>query len=269
MADIRIEENVLIGIADGRELRADVFRPEPMNGPLPGLLLVPGGGWRTCFRAPMFEMYGSRMAKRGFVCVVNEYRVMDEAPWPAQIQDVKASIRWMRANSGQLGIDPSRIIVAGGSAGGHLSLMVAGSSGVAEFEGTSGNSGVSSEVAASISFYPVTDMEERVTRPGIEKLFGPSPSPEVVKGASPLHYARPQHPPTMLVHGTADKVVPPFMSIRMYEALEKAGVPVDLHLYAGQEHMFDQDPIFAEPMADAMALFISRYVPAPVVAGAT
>ena len=268
MADIRTENDVLVGIANGRELRADVFRPESVEGPLPGILLLPGGGWQRCVRASMVERYGNRMAQRGFVSVVGEYRVMDEAPWPAQIQDVKAAIRWMRANSEELGIDPSRIIVEGNSAGGHLALLAAGSSGVAEFEGDAGNAGVSSDVASVIAIYPVTDMHERVTRPGIEKMFGPSPSSEVINGATPLNCVGPEYPPTMLVHGTADNSVPHSMSMRMYEALEKAGVPVDLHLYAGQDHIFDPNPIFAEPIADSMALFISRYAPARVGAGA-
>ena len=71
---------------------------------------VPGGGWQTANRAPLKERYGLRMAERGYVCVAGEYRVMDEAPWPAQIQDVKATIRWMRANSENLGIDPAAIV---------------------------------------------------------------------------------------------------------------------------------------------------------------
>ena len=84
-----------------------------------------------------------------------EYRVMSEAPWPAQIQDVKANIRWMRANHEMLGIDPSLIVVAGKSAGGHLALLAAGTPDAPEFEGDGGNSGISSEVTAVIGSSPV------------------------------------------------------------------------------------------------------------------
>jgi acetyl esterase/lipase len=78
------------------------------------------------------------MAERGYVCVTGEYRVMDEAPWPAQIQDVKATIRWMRANNDSLGIDPAAIVVGGKSAGGHLALLAAGTKATTRLRATAG-----------------------------------------------------------------------------------------------------------------------------------
>jgi dipeptidyl aminopeptidase/acylaminoacyl peptidase len=94
------------------------------------------------------------------------------------------------------------------------------------------------------------------------KLFGENPSAALIKAASPIAYAYGDYPPTSLVHGTADSRVPHSLTVRMYQALEQAGVPVDLLLYAGQDHFFDQqEPQFCEAIADAMALFISRYVP--------
>jgi acetyl esterase/lipase len=201
------------------------------------------------------------MAQHGYVCVAGEYRVMDEAPWPAQIQDVKAMIRWMRANSESLGIDPSGIIVGGKSAGGHLALLAAGTRGLDEFGGDGGNPTVSSDVAAVIGVAPVADLTEWARRPGMAKLLGVNPSTEIVKAASPIAYANGDFPPTLLVHGTADTRVPHTMTMRMYQALEEAGVPVELHLYGGQDHFFDQEPQFSAAVADAMALFIARYVP--------
>ena len=112
MTNVRIEENVVIHTVAGRALTVDIFRPADTAGPVQGLLFLPGGGWQTANRAPLKERYGIRMAQHGYICVTGEYRVMDEAPWPAQIQDVKATIRWMRANSERLGIDPAAI--AGG-----------------------------------------------------------------------------------------------------------------------------------------------------------
>src|SRR5262249_13438740 len=130
MTQISMEENVVIHTVAGRALHVDIFRPANTSGPVQGLLFLPGGGWQTANRAPLKERYGMRMAQRGYVCVTGEYRVMDEAPWPAQIQDVKAMIRWMRANSERLGIDPAAIVVGGKSAGGHLALLAAGTRGI-------------------------------------------------------------------------------------------------------------------------------------------
>jgi acetyl esterase/lipase len=261
MTNVRIEENVVIHRVGGHELQVDIFRPEPTPGPVQGLLFLPGGGWQTANRAPLKERYGLRMAQRGFVCVAGEYRVMDEAPWPAQIQDVKATIRWMRANSEHLGIDPAAIVVGGKSAGGHLALLAAGTRGLGEFEGDSSNTTVSSDVAGVVGVAPVADLTEWARRPTMAKLFGENPAAETIKAASPIAHVKGDYPPTLLVHGTADSRVPHAITMRMYQALEQAGVPVDVHLYAGQDHFFDQEPRFCDAIADAMAFFITRYVP--------
>jgi acetyl esterase/lipase len=265
MTNVNIEENVVIHTVAGRVLTVDIFRPVDTPGPVQGLLFLPGGGWQTANRAPLKERYAIRMAQRSYVCVTGEYRVMDEAPWPAQIQDVKATIRWMRANSERLGIDPAAIVVGGKSAGGHLALLAAGTRGVDAFEGDGGHSTVSSEVAAVIGVAPVADLTEFARRPSMARLFGGNPAAEIVQAASPLTYARQDYPPTLLVHGTADDRVPHVMTMRMYQALEQAGVPVDLHLYAGQDHFFDQEPQFSAAIADAMAFFMARYAPVQAV----
>lgn len=262
MADICIEENVVIQQVGGRVLCVDIVRPADTAGPVPGLLFLPGGGWQTANRAPLKERYGIRMARHGYICVIGEYRVMDEAPWPAQIHDVKATLRWLRANSERLGLDPAAIVVGGKSAGGHLALLAAGTHGLAAFEGNAGNTTVSSAVAAVIGIAPVADLADFVQRSGIAaRLFGAPPTPEMVAAASPITYATSTYPPTLLVHGTADDRVPHAATMRLYQALEHAGVPVDVHLYAGQDHFFDQEPQFSAAVADAMALFMARYAP--------
>jgi acetyl esterase/lipase len=269
MSPIRMEESIVVSRPEGRDLKVDIFHPASASGPVPGLLFLPGGGWRTADRTPLKDRYGVRMAQRGLLCVGGEYRVMDEAPWPAQVQDVKAIIRWMRANSGRLGIDPSLIVVGGKSAGGHLALLAAGTAGVTEFEGEGGAAGVSSEVAAAVAVAPVSDIAEYARTHDMQPLFGHSPSMDDLNSANPPSYVRKDYPPTLLAHGTADQRVPHSMTLRMYQALEGAGVPVDLHLYAGQDHSFDQDPQFCEAIADAIALFIARYVPAQAGVAAT
>jgi dipeptidyl aminopeptidase/acylaminoacyl peptidase len=116
-------------------------------------------------------------------------------------------------------------------------------------------------VAAVIGVAPVADFTEWARRPTMAKLFGANPSAEVVRMASPIAHVKGDYPPTLLVHGTADTRVPHAMTVRMYQALEQAGVAVDLHLFAGQDHFFDQESQFCEAIAEAMAFFIARYVP--------
>ena len=93
-------------------------------------------------------------------------------------------------------------------------------------------------------------------------------SEDLIREATPLSYAQPGYPPTMLVHGTADTRVHHSMTTRMYDALDNAGVQVDLHLFAGQDHIFDTDARFSEPIADFIKLFVERYVPAQVAVAA-
>ena len=209
----------------------------------------------------MRERYGLGVARHGYVCVIGEYRVMEEAPWPAQIQDVKATIRWIRANSNRLGIDPSLIVVGGKSAGGHLALLAAGTPDVREFEGDGGNGTVSSRVSTVVGVAPVSDMTSIARRPGMEPLFGENPADDVVNNASPISHVKEGYPPTLILHGTSDERVAHGMTMRMFQALEEAGVPADLHLFAGQDHFFDRDPAFSQAVVDAIALFFSRYVP--------
>ena len=107
MSTLRIEENVLVRTVAGHSLHVDIFYPSNPPGPTPSLLFLPGGGWRTADRTPLKERFGLHMAKQGYLFVAGEYRVMDEAPWPAQIQDVKALIRWMRGQGEEGNTDPA------------------------------------------------------------------------------------------------------------------------------------------------------------------
>lgn len=263
MADgrVSVEEGVVFGTGGGRELRCDIYTPPGAPRSAPAVLLVHGGGWRQGDRSQL-RGYGILLGREGYVCVASEYRLTPEAPWPAQIHDVKAAIRFMRANAPSLGIDTERIAIEGNSAGAHLSLFAAGTANVATWEGEGGNAGVPTDVAATIGIYAPTLFHH-----GEERAHGSLPIlsladdfADVARGASPLTYVSPSYPPTLLVHGTADELVPPSASMVMYEALYTAGVPVELHMYAGQPHAFDAAPAFGRQCAAIMLLFLNRYV---------
>lgn len=256
---VTIEERVVFGRGGDRELRCDVFTPPAGARNAPGVLLVHGGGWREGDRSQL-RGYGILLGREGFVCVASEYRLAPGATWPAQIHDVKAAIRWMRANADRLGIDPDQIVIEGNSAGAHLALMAAGTPNVPEFEGDGGNPGVGTEVAAAIAFYApaVLDPSSQVIR----DLLG-GHDPELARAASPVMYVSPSFPPTMLLHGNRDDVVPVGESFRMYEALDRAGVPVELHIFAGEPHAFDSGSLLGRQSAGLMRAFLARYVAAP------
>jgi acetyl esterase/lipase len=261
---VTVEEGVVFGTGGGRELRADIYTPPGEVHDAPAVLLVHGGAWRSGDRTQL-RGYGILLARRGYVCVASEYRLVPESPWPAQIHDVKAALRWMRANAARLGVDPLRIAIEGNSAGAHLALLAAGTPNLPVFEGDGGNPGVPTDVVAAVGVYaPTLFWHDEAERGGIPiVVLHQEPTVELATAASPLRYVTEAFPPTLLIHGTADIVVPPLASIRMYEELVGAGVPVELHMYAEAAHGFDADPDFGRQCAAEMLLFLDRYVRKP------
>ncbi len=256
---VEIEQDVVFGTGGGRDLKCDIYHPPAADKNGLGVLLVHGGGWVQGDRTQL-RGYGILLGRKGYLCVASEYRLVGESPWPAQINDVKAAIRWMRANAGRLGIDAEKIVIEGNSAGAHLALMAAATPGRPEFEGEGGNAGVDTSVSAVIAFYPPTGLGSRNWKTMAHPLFGREASTEELGAASPLTYVSANHPPTLLIHGNADTVVPAAESTDMYEALRAARVPVELHMYAKQPHAFDSDPLLGRQCADIMMLFIDRLV---------
>ena len=138
------------------------------------------------------------------MCVAIEYRLAGESKWPAQIHDAKAALRWMRANSERLGIDSKKISVSGNSAGAHLSLMLAGTPNVAEFEGDGGNAGVSTDVAACVAYYAPTQLysdEDPRSADFFAFLFGKGYAADMARKASPIDHVSALFPPTLLITG--------------------------------------------------------------------
>ncbi len=154
---ISVEANIEYGRAGDRPLVLDLYRPKGLRQPVPGLVFVHGGGWKGGSKSD-YRIYGEMFAQRGYVVASVEYRLSDEAKYPAAVHDVKAAVRWMRANAETLQVIPDRIGIAGGSAGGHLAMMIGYSSDVPELDGDCGHAGVSSAVQAVVDIYGPADL---------------------------------------------------------------------------------------------------------------
>ncbi len=231
-----------------RNLKLDIMRPfskrsRNENKPYPCIVWVCGGGWLQMdihAHLPNFI----ELVRSGYVIASVEYRDSNQAKFPAQLQDIKSAIRYLRANAKRYGIDPDHIGIMGESAGGHLAAMTAVTGEHKEYD-QGPYLEFTSEVQAACSWYLPCDFTKMPVRDEITVAMSPESwligdsalrNPELVRMASPATYIDEHTPPFLLIHGTKDTVVPFHQSEIMYEALESRQIPVDLIAIEGADH---------------------------------
>lgn len=238
----------------------DIYYPEqPSEKPLPLLVWIHGGGWQGGSKSQM--PYMSLLAK-GYVAASIEYRFSQKAKFPAQIQDCQAAIRWLRANAKKYSIDPARVGVGGGSAGGHLAALVGTSGGKKAFPMIGGNEDQSDRVQCVCDIFGPTDFwtvvkqaEEDKNVKNIFKFNAGDPYSNLIDAklgidkekcdaVSPAHYVSKDNPPFLILHGDRDPLVPFAQSVELADLLSKAGVEVTLQRLPGASH---GGPAFALP----------------------
>jgi len=258
---LRAEKDIVFGKGGDLDLTLDVYHPpEGVTPKRLAIIHLFGGGFFVGNKNAGYIINDAKaLGNRGYTSISANYRLQSQGKWPAQIHDVKAAIRWTRANAAKLGVDADKIVIAGYSAGGMLSLMAAGTNGKAEFEGTGGTPGVSSDVNASIGVYPLASAE---TARG---LFDEGKAtPEAITAASPTSYITAKFAPTIFVHGTGDKTVPLASSLDFFNKLNALGVPTALTAIQGAAHAFDVSALDAvETMAQSIDLFLDRLLVNP------
>lgn len=236
-------KDIEYGNVNGRPLLLDLYQPRERSGPLPGILFIHGGGWSGGQRSD-YKYYCVRFPQMGYVVATVSYRFVSEAVFPACVQDVKCAVRWMRANADKYGINPDAIAAIGGSAGGHLAMMLGYSSGVAELEGTGGHPEYSSAVQAVVDLYGPVDMtlEEFHTNKTLLAFFGGktfSEIPDQYRLASPLTHVTKDAPPTLIIHGTDDFTVPVAQADLLAERLKELGCDYEYLRLKGYPHTLD------------------------------
>jgi acetyl esterase/lipase len=232
----------------GRELCLDLYLPENVEPPLPTVMLIPVGGWRNSQR-PEARPW---LTKYGFAVAAIDCRVHPEVTAPATVFDCKAGIRWLRAKGTEYGVDPSRIGTWGGSAGGHLSALMAVTGDVAALEGNGGHAGVSTVIQAACDRCGPTDLERMadpqlaaanpVLREVTDNFVGGPVADhrDIARLVSPLHYVSADCPPILILHGDQDPTVPLAESTIFHQALTVAGVDSTLHVLPGEGHGWEE-----------------------------
>jgi len=226
--------------------KLDLFLPQEATEPLPLIIWIHGGGWAAGSKENCLPLRAGYTG-RGYAVASIGYRLSSDAVFPAQIEDCKAAIRWLRAHAKQYGLDPDRFGVWGSSAGGHLAALVGTTGDVKEFD-VGENLNQSSRVQAVCDYYGPTDFTVFVTTPGYERHAGAdSPESKLLGGAvmenkekaaraNPITFVSPDDPPFLIVHGDKDGTVPINQSQLLFDALKKAGVSVHFHTIKGAGH---------------------------------
>ena len=257
---------------DGKEMKLDLAMPAEGKGPFPAVVCLHGGAWRMGSRKDLSKpsvLFNKRslieeLASEGYVAVSVSYRLAPDAKFPAQIEDCKTAVRWLRANANKYHIDPKRIGAVGFSAGGHLCCLLGCTDKSCGFEGSEYGE-CSSRVQAVVSFFGPTDLTYySKDESAINAVFTPwlgcafKDRPEVYKNASPINHVTKDDPPFLFIHGDKDILVPIDQSRTMCEKLKKVGVRAEMIEMKGQNHGWIGDP--ARRSTDATLRFFAEHL---------
>ncbi|MBI1322478.1 alpha/beta hydrolase fold domain-containing protein [bacterium] len=260
--EIRYEQGVTYARASGQELKLDLYFPQGHTSQdhRPLLVLIHGGGWKSGQRED-YRPYALKVAKAGYVVASLSYRLSGVAKFPAQIRDVNAALQFLGDRSGEYGIDPERFVVMGGSAGGHLAMLAGYARDEAEYRPEADaelklNLPDSKDgerkpyvIAAVFDFYGPSDLTTPFARsqPVVPELIG-EPYEEkqaIYRSASPMFRISSDAPPSLVVHGTLDDIVPVEQSDKLAEGLHWVRVPVRYERLFGWPHTMDlAEPVF-------------------------
>jgi len=242
--EIEVIKDVVYGKGGDEELKLDIVKPKDKQPrPMPAIVFMHGGGWSSGWGDKKNGVfYLTDLAKRGYFGVTINYRTTPKNKFPAQIEDCKCAVRFLRAHAKEYNIDPDHIAAWGGSAGGHLASLLGTAGEVKEFEGKGGWEGYSSKVQAAISYSGVTDFckwkIQNNPNNTIKKLIGGDTEEfkDAMNKASPITYISKNTPPFLIVHGDKDPDVSIKQSLGFSEALKAAGVEVEVYTIKDGEH---------------------------------
>jgi acetyl esterase/lipase len=247
------------------ELKLDLAQPAEGAGPFPAVLVIHGGGWRAGNKADNRTAL-AEFAKRGYVAISPQYRFCPKDTFPAQVHDVKAAVRWLRAHKDEYKVDPDHIGAVGFSAGGHLSLMLGLTGPDDGLEGDVPAGAPSSKVQAVVNYFGPSDLAATdlpdVSQPLVKDLLGGTPAdkPDLAAKASPLTFVTSDDPPILTFQGTKDPLVPYNQAEKLTAAMAKSGVSGRTELLIGAGHGWG-GPELTRTMSEMFTFFDQHLKP--------
>lgn len=245
-------------------LKLDIYHLKELKEERPVLVFIHGGAWKKGNKKD-YRRYLIDFAQKGYVTVTVQYSLSNVAKFPTAVNDVKCAIRWIKTNAKKYLIDPTKIAVIGGSAGGHLAMMIGYSSNSQNFESDCPDSIYTSEVQAVVNIYGPSDLTTEYAREqsSVINFIGKKydETPEYFTKASPITYITKNDPPTLIFHGTLDELVPVSQSDNLTKQLQKTGVEVEYHKLKGWPHTMDLNKEVNEYCQYYMSRFFRKYIP--------
>ncbi len=238
--NIEVFNDIVYKQVDSISLKLDIYKLKNLKTSAPVLIFIHGGGWSKGNKADYLP-YLIDFAEKGYVTVTVSYRLSRVAHFPSAVQDIKCAVQWIKKNAGKYFINPEEVAVIGGSAGGHLAMMLAYSDDN-EFTNECPDS-ISCRVQAVVNIYGPTDLTTEYARNRGECLqfLGKTyqEDPDIYRAASPRAYISANDPPTLIFHGTIDSLVPVSQSDSLHKWLDQAGVVNEYHRLKGWPHTMD------------------------------
>jgi len=228
---IELRKDIVYKQVDSTSLQLDIYKLKSLNEAAPVLIFIHGGSWAKGKRSDYLP-YLLDYAQKGYVCVTVSYRLAGAAHYPAAVQDVQAAVQWIREHSGEHMINPEKIALIGGSAGGHLAMMVG-------YEDEAKNP----KVQAIVNLYGPSDLTTEYARNRDECLnflgYSYQERPDLYRHASPRTHITGDDPPTLIFHGSIDSLVPVSQSDSLHRWLDRVGIPNEYHRLKGWPHTMD------------------------------